>query len=401
MTAPLSGIRVLEVASWLAAPSCAALMADMGADVIKVEPTIGDGYRRLYDGMLGEDAIHPSFQFDNRGKRGICVDLESEEGQNLVRELASDVDIFLTNLTQPRLEKYGLTDDGLHKTNPTLIFAALSGYGLTGPDSDRTAFDQTAFWARSGAMSMFGDRDDTSPLLCRGGYGDRTTALNLLSSILAALRLRDQTGEGQYVEVTLQRTGVWTLASDVCNALHDRVQADKSSHKAPPSPIWNYYRTADDRWFAFVMPDPRPYWGKFCKMLGREDWLTDARFQELAGFTEHSAEIIPELDALFASHDLAWWREKFDAAGLIWEPVALLTEVIEDPALRERGAFTLVVHDTAGAVEIVAAPFYIRGAEVEARGPAPNKGQHTKEVLLEKGLSEAEIDRMMGAGVVL
>src|SRR5258707_8236051 len=154
MTAPLDGIRVLEVASWLAAPSCAALMADMGARVIKVEPPAGDTYRRTLQGIFGAEFVHPSFQFDNRGKRGVCVDLESDEGLELVHRLARDADVFITNLTAPRLAKYRLTDTDIHALSPSAIYAVLSGYGVAGCDSQRQAFDQTAFWARSGAMSV-------------------------------------------------------------------------------------------------------------------------------------------------------------------------------------------------------------------------------------------------------
>ena len=194
------------MANWLAAPSCAALMADMGADVVKVEPLDGDGYRRAYTALYGDDFIAPAFQFDNRGKRGICVNLEHPRGPGIVHTLAGRAQVFITNLTRARLERYRLTDRHIHELAPQSVYAVLSGYGTEGPDSDRTAFDQTAFWARSGAMSVFGDRDD-GPLLSRAGYGDRTTSLNLLASILAALRLKERTGEGQFVEVTLQRTG--------------------------------------------------------------------------------------------------------------------------------------------------------------------------------------------------
>jgi len=144
MTAPLEGIRVLEVASWLAAPSCAALMADMGAHVIKVEPPGGDTYRRTMEGLAGADFVHPSFQFDNRGKRGVCVNLESDEGLELVHRLAHDADVFITNLTAPRLKKYRLTDADVHALSPKAIYAVLSGYGNDGPDSQRQAFDQVA-----------------------------------------------------------------------------------------------------------------------------------------------------------------------------------------------------------------------------------------------------------------
>ena len=399
MTAPLEGVTVLEVASWLAAPSCAALMADMGAQVIKVEPPGGDTYRRMYDAMLGDESVHPAYQFDNRGKRGICVNLESPDGADLVRRLASRSDVFITNLTQERLHRYRLTDADIHELVPSAIYAVLSGYGTSGPDSDRQAFDQTAFWARSGAMSIFGDRAD-GPLLSRGGYGDRTTALNLLSAILGALRVRDKTGEGQYVEVTLQRTGIWALASDICGALYDRVQPEKSSRKQPANPIWNFYQTADGRWLALVMPMATPYWPKFCAMVERPDWAADERFHTLLGMAEHSPSLIEEVEALFASHTLDSWRTKLDAAGLIWEPVAELPEVIEDPALRERGAFSFVVHERAGAMEIVAAPFEIRGADVAVRGPAPDAGQHTREVFLELGIDAEHIDKLVQSGIL-
>lgn len=399
MTAPLDGIRVLEVASWLAAPSCAALMADMGASVIKVEPPTGDNYRRTLQGIFGADFVHPSFQFDNRGKRGVCVDLESDEGLELVHRLARDADVFITNLTAPRLAKYRLTDTDVHALSPSAIYAVLSGYGVAGCDSQRQAFDQTAFWARSGAMSVFGDRDD-GLLISRGGFGDRTTCLNLLAAILAALRVRDRTGEGQYVEVTLQRTGIWALASDVTTALFQRVQPERTSKKAPANPIWNFYATSDGRHVALVMPAVLPYWPKFCTMIGKPEWITDPRFQTLLGFAEHSVAILPEVTAMFAAHDLAYWRAKLDAAGLIWEPVALLTEVIDDPALREAGAFATIVHRTGGAMEIIAAPFHIRGAGVEVRGPAPDVGQHTREVFAEAGLSASEIDDLIARGVL-
>ncbi len=399
MTAPLAGIKVVEVASWLAAPSCAALMADMGAQVIKVEPPGGDTYRRMYAAMLGEDFVHPCYQFDNRGKRGVCVNLEDPQGLELVYELAADCDVFVTNLTQERLQRYALTDADVHRLSPQAVFAVLSGYGTTGPDSDRQAFDQTAFWARSGAMSVFGERDG-APALSRGGYGDRTTALNLLSAILAAMRVKDQTGEGQYVEVTLQRTGIWALASDVTTTLFERVQPPKTSQQEPPNPIWNYYKTKDERWLALVMPMATPYWDAFCAMMERPDWATDERYQTLLGLAEHGPGLIPELEARFGAHDLEFWRTKLDAAGLIWEPVAELPEVVEDPALRERGAFSVIVHERGGAMEIVSAPFHIRGADVAVRGPAPDAGQHTREVFIEAGVAPDKVDALLSSGAI-
>tara|TARA_A100001037_G_scaffold214743_1_gene192608 strand:+ start:6581 stop:7786 length:1206 start_codon:yes stop_codon:yes gene_type:complete len=400
MTAPLEGIRVLEVASWLAVPSCAALMADMGAQVIKVEPPGGDAYRRLFAGLMEDDEfVAPSYQFDNRGKRGVCVNLEHPDGQALVTDLARDVDIFITNLTYPRLQRYQLTDEHIHQVSPRAVYAVLAGYGTRGPDSDRQAFDQSAFWARSGAMSIFGDHDD-GPLISRGGYGDRTTALNLLSAILAALRVRDRTGEGQYVEVTLQRTGIWALASDVNSALYDRTQPVKTSRREPPNPIWNAYRTADDRWLVMIMPMPLAYWPKFCHAISREQWIDDPRFQSIAGLRDNGVELVGEIQSMFASQPLAHWREVLDGAGLIWEPVAELPEVVEDPVLREAGAFAMVVHPRGGALEIVGTPFHIRDADVAVRGPAPDAGEHTQTVFAEAGLSQERIEQLLAEGVI-
>ncbi len=399
VTAPLAGLRVIEVASWLAAPSCAALMADMGADVVKVEPPAGDTYRRMYDALLGEGSVHPCYQFDNRGKRGVRVNLEDPAGIDALLTLCRDADVFVTNLTQERLNRYGLNEAGIRAVAPDTVYAVLSGYGTTGPDSDRQAFDQTAFWARSGAMSVFGDRDD-GPLISRGGYGDRTTALNLMTAILAALRLRDQSGEGQYVEVTLQRTGIWSLASDVCTALFDRVQPEKTSRTLPPNPAWNCYRTADGRWLLLVMPMALPYWASFCAAIDRPDLAADERFQTVPGMMETTPEVMPEIIERFASESLAFWRERLDKAGLIWEPVADLPAVAEDPALRERGAFSFVVHERAGAVEIVSAPFHIRDADIEVRGPAPDAGQHTRDVFIEAGIAADHVDALIEQGAL-
>jgi crotonobetainyl-CoA:carnitine CoA-transferase CaiB-like acyl-CoA transferase len=249
-------------------------------------------------------------------------------------------------------------------------------------------------------MSVFGDRDD-GPFLSRGGYGDRTTALNLLAAILAAMRVGEKTGEGQYVEVTLQRTGIWALASDVTTTLYERTQPVKTSRIAPPNPIWNYYRTSDDRWLAMVMPMATPYWPTFCRMVGREEWNEDERFSTLLGLAEHGPSLVAEIDAMFAAQTLDYWRQKLDASGLIWEPVAELPEVVEDPALRERGAFSVVVHPRSGAMEIVSAPFHIRDADIQVRGPAPDAGEHTREVFVAAGIDAERVDDLMKAGVLI
>jgi len=186
----------------------------------------------------------------------------------------------------------------------------------------------------------------------------------------------------------------------VNSALYAREQPEKTSRREPGNPIWNAYRTADDRWLVMIMPMAMAYWPKFCTAIGREEWIDDPRFQTLADLAENGPQIVPEIQEMFASHDLAHWREVLDGAGLIWEPVALLPEVVEDPVLREAGAFSLVIHPRGGALEIVSAPFHIRDADIEVRGPAPDAGEHTREVFTEAGIDAARIEELIANGVI-
>lgn len=247
-------------------------------------------------------------------------------------------------------------------------------------------------------MSVSGEEGD-APSLCRGGYGDHTTALNLLAATLAALRLRDQTGEGQYVEVTLQRTGIWALAGDVTTTLYTRSQPQRHSTDRPPSPVWNYYRTRDDRWLLLVMPMAMAYWPTFCKLMEHPEWVEDERFQNLPGLMANGPEIIPVIREVIVGDDLAQWGHRLDEVELIWAPVAEVPEVIEDPSLRDAGAFEMIIHPRAGAIETIAAPFHIRDADIAVRSHAPDIGEHTREVFTELGVAPERLDALAARGV--
>ncbi len=402
MLAPLSGIKVVELSNWLAAPGAAALMRDMGADVIKIEPPGGDAFRHFDISSLGYDFdfdINYAFEADNRGKRSVTVSLDRPGGPELVKRLCDDADVFITNLIQPRRERYGLGADALRERIPRLIYVSLSGYGTRGPDAARPGFDYAAFWARSGIMGALGE-PSAPPPLCRGGQGDHTTSLNLLAATLAALRLRDASGQGQTVEVTLQGTGMWTIGTDLSAALIARRQPARHDFAQPSNPIWNSYETRDGRWILLVMPQPDPYWPRFCESIGESAWARDARYDSVQKRRDQSALLTRTIADRVLGQDLDYWRARLDEFGIIWAPVASIPEVVADPQPREMGAIGHIDHPTAGRFETLNTPFTIEGADIAIRGPAPQPGEHTYEVLAELGVGDDELARLAADGVL-
>ncbi|MEO8539507.1 MAG: CoA transferase [bacterium] len=401
MVAPLEGIRVLEIANWLAAPAATALMADLGAEVIKVEPPGGDVYRGFLLKSLGYDFDFPTnyaFQLDNRGKKSVTVALDKPGGPELVQRLAKDVDIVITNLIQERRVKFGLTYEHIRAVNPGVVFVSFSGYGTEGPDANRTGFDFAAFWAASGIMGLLGE-PDAPPPICRGGQGDHTTALNILAATLAALRLRDKTGEGQHVETTLQASGMWTIAGDIQSGLVSKKDAPRTTRKSPTNPIWNSYECADGNWILLVMPVPFPnYWPRFCAMVERPDWA--AEYTDLANLRAKTTELTAEIDPIIASRDRGHWAAKMDEHHLIWAPVATVSDVVNSPQVRQMGWFTEIDHPEFGRFETLNTPFKLHGADVGPQGPAPGPGEHTFEVLSQFGLSSDELSELAVQGIL-
>ncbi len=402
MPAPLDGIRVLEVANWLAVPAATALMADMGAEVIKVEPPgTGDIYRHFLLSSLGYDFEFPTnyaFQLDNRGKRSVTIGLDRPGGPELVRELAATCDIFITNLVSERRVKYGLTVEDVHRVAPRSIYVSFSGYGTKGPDASRPGFDFAAFWAASGIMGLLAE-PDAPPPLCRGGQGDHSTSLNILSATLAALRMRDLTGEGQHVETTLQASGMWTIAGDYAAALASRVDAPRITRKSPTNPIWNSYRCADGLWVLLVMPVPLPlYWPRFCGMVGRQDWIE--RYTDFQDLRADTAPLAAAIDEIIVQHDRPYWMARMDECSLIWAPVARISDVVNSEQVRTMGWIAGLEHPRFGRFEVLDTPFKLYGTDTGARGPAPEAGEDTFAVLAELGVDEGRISDLAANGVL-
>lgn len=401
MAGALDDITVLEVANWVAAPSCGALMADMGADVIKVEPLGGDGMRgKLRQPVPANGMEHADvpFQVDNRGKRSLAVDLSKPEGSALVRELATRADVVITNLLPGRLARYGLAPDQVRADHPALIYAIVTGFGSTGPDADRGAFDLTAFFGRGGVMSLVGEPGDP-PHAFRPGQGDHPTGLALLAAVLAALRVRDRTGEGQVVETALMRTAVWSIASDVSVALIDRTQPNKRGRAEPFSPLNTRFRCGDGAWVNLSTND-QGLWGRFCEAIGRPDLGEDARYATPVDRFRKGPELMAILDEVFASQPFEHWAARLDDSGVVWGKVAELPDLVDDPQARAIGMFVEVEDPDAGTFETLAAPFTLSASEVAVRGPSPRIGQHTTEVLTDLGIDPERIAALAAAGVL-
>ncbi len=401
MSGPLDDLSVVEIANWIAAPSATALMADMGASVIKIEPPSGDSMRnklrqpRFPEGVKGTDMV---FQMDNRGKRSLAIDLNHERGREIVAQLVDRADVLVTNLTRGRLERYGLGPEALHRRNPGLVFALATGQGSRGEEADNLAFDVTAFFGRGGVTGLLGEPDGP-PVAPRPGAGDHATSLALLVAILGALRERDRTGEGQVVETALMRVGTWTVGCDMVTTLIDGRQPTRRSRTRPFSPMNTMYRCADGAWLVLSSHN-QATWPEFCKAAERPELVSDPRADSAANRFANAEELVAIFDEAFGSQPFDYWVPRLKETSLIWSKMAELPDVIRDPQAREMGMFVELEHPDVGRFETLAAPFSFERSEVRARGRAPEVGEHTVEVLDELGMGEDAIRALLEAGVI-
>ena len=393
MNAPLAGIRVVEVASYVAVPAAGALLADLGAEVVKVEVPHGEIYRHgrpSFSGYATDFPESPPFQMDNKGKLSVALDLKRPQAREALGRMIGEVDIFITNLLPARRKKYGLDHAELLERHPNLLVGAVSGYGHGGDAGDWPAFDYTTYWARTGMMDIMRD-SDAPPSMQRPAVGDHAAAVNLVCGLLAALRLRDAGGGGQFVDVSLLQTGLHILGTDISNALVTREPAKRHNRRAAPNPLWNSYPVAGDRWLLLAMIEADRYWPQFCGAIERPELLSDPRFEDGWRRGENSAALIEEIEAAFAERTLEEWTLRLDGAGLIWAPVRRVEEAIDDPQARAMGYFQPLEHATAGDFETVGPPFRIDGCQLGSRRAASPLGADTRAVLRQAGLTEDEI----------
>jgi crotonobetainyl-CoA:carnitine CoA-transferase CaiB-like acyl-CoA transferase len=402
VTAPLTDITVIEIDNYMAAPSTGAILADMGARVIKVEPLTGDPMRgigrpaKIEGDLQGYDF---GFDVDNRGKRSIAVALDTDEGAALVQKLVEHAQIFMCNLLPQRQKRFGLDPATLMARNPTLVHATLTGYGTNGPDALRPGYDVTAFFGRSGLYDAMREGDDGEVPMARPAQGDHTTGLAMLGAILGALRLAERSGEGQVVETSLYETAIWTQATDFGVTAVDLAPVRRRARHQQLTPAANRYPCGDGKWVVLNTLGASSF-DKLCRALGAEHWLDDPRFHDAKSRYRHMADLVDAIDAILGAKGRDEWGEIFDREGLVWGPVLTLDEVAEDRQAEAIGMFPTIRHDALGSYRTVRAPMRFHTADVRPRGPSPALGQHSREVLIEAGLDAAQIDHLISGGFV-
>ncbi|MDT5247186.1 MAG: hypothetical protein QOD36_4562 [Mycobacterium sp.] len=378
----MEGVKVVELGVWVAGPAAGGILADWGADVIKIEPPTGDP-ARMFGRMLGiEDGMSPPFEMDNRGKRSVVLDLTTDDGSASAFELLSGADVFLTNVRPAALRRTGLDFETVAVRNPRLVYGLITGYGERGPDADRAAYDVAAFWARAGLAHLLTRPGETPPFQ-RGGMGDHTAGMTLAAAVCAALVARTRTGKGQLVSTSLYRQGAYTVSFDLNTFLMTGHSIAIGERETMGNPCMNNYVAGDGRRFWIVGLQGDRHWPALCRAVGRPEWLTDPRFATGRSRAANAVELIGELDEIFAAKPLDDWAKVFAGEpDFFWSPINSIEDVVADDQFHAAGGIVYVPDGDAGA-PMVATPADFHGTPWEPRSLAPKLGEHTEEILAE------------------
>ena len=399
MPGPLEGIRVVELGFWVAGPAAAGILADWGAQVIKIEPPDGDPFRGLFTTAAGLDVpMNPPFELDNRGKRSIALNLDSAEGRAIARRLIVNADVFVSNVRLGGLERMGLDYDSVQIDNPGLVYCSVSGYGPLGDDRDRAAYDVGAFWARA-AVGWSLVPNGGEPPQQRGAMGDHVTAVSAAGAICAALLARQRTGRGQFVTTSLLRNGLYMLGWDTNIRLRFGFLDSPYDRFGVPNPLINSYRAADGRWFYLLGLQGDRHWPDLVRAIERPELLHDPRFTNIRVRREHNAECVRLLDDVFATRPFAEWCVAFDRTNVWWAPVQSMDEAVADPQLHANGGIVRVPV-AEGTADMLATPSDFHGTPWHPTTMAPECGQHTEEILLELGYDWEAIAKLKDGGAV-
>jgi crotonobetainyl-CoA:carnitine CoA-transferase CaiB-like acyl-CoA transferase len=391
----LEGLKVVEFATYVAGPSAAAIMADWGADVIKVESRTGDPVRHIF-AAFPELSGNPVFEFENRGKRGVVVDIATAGGRAALIEILRGADIFITNLRSGSLARNRLDYASLREELPGLIYCSVSGYGLEGDHIDKPAFDIAALWTRSGLAAVT-IPEGVEPFQSRPGTGDAICALATASAALAAVVEKARTGKGRLVETSLMRAGVYAIGWDMSIQLKFGRWTPTAPRARKPNPASNYFRTREGRWIVCLTRGPTD-WADIARAAGCAAIVDDPRFSTPEKRLENGAALLGALEGGFGAMSMDEAAERLTALDVMWAPLQTPDEVAQDPYAHAAGCF-VPIEDAGGEAYLSpASPARFPGARDAAARPAPPLGAHTRDVLREAGLSAAAIDALLAAG---
>jgi crotonobetainyl-CoA:carnitine CoA-transferase CaiB-like acyl-CoA transferase len=393
-----SGLKVVDLASFIAGPSAAVILSDFGADVIKVEPPSGELWRHAHNLPPQPVAVDPyPWHLANRNKRGIALDLKSPGAHQVLEKLVKWADVLIVNTPHPARARLKLEYEDVVQWNPRLIYADITGFGEKGPDADLPGFDITSYWARSGLLSMTRDAG-TPPTWPVAGSGDNATAVGLYSAIVTALYRRERTGEGAHVTTSLLAEGVWSASVSIQAALCEARFFGLHDRKHPANAAMNVYRAKDDTWFVLLITPDKV--AAVAKAIGRPDLLTDPRFSDPAKLTANMAELSTILDEIFSAESMDHWYKIFNGVHVTFGAVRGPQEVINDPQLRANDIIVPLAGAGGKLTSTISSPLQVYGiAKVPAKR-APNIGEHNEEVLRQLGFSATEIDGLRASGTI-
>ncbi|WP_296227625.1 CaiB/BaiF CoA transferase family protein [Ralstonia sp. UBA689] len=393
------GLRVIDCSSFIAAPGAAAVLADFGADVIKIEPPgAGDPGRNLarLPGMPKGD-VNYAWLLDNRSKRGLALDIAQPEGLAVLERLVREADVFITNLPLAVRNKLGISHDALSALNDRLVYASFTGYGEVGAEASKPGFDMTAWWARSGLMDGVRSDAESPPTRANTGMGDHSSAMALFAAIVTGLYERERTGRGTQVGSSLVANGLWSNGFMIQAALCGATIFPRPPRERLFNALTTYYRCKDDRWLILTILNEERQWPTLAKCLDIESLIDDSRFATQADRFKNSVELIAVLDAAFATRDRGEWRAILTAAGLVFEIVAELADVVEDRQAIDNGFLLPIENDT---MMTVGSPFFVSSKPKTKPRKAPDVGQHSDEILREAGYDPSEIADLRAGCVV-
>lgn len=401
----MQGVRVVEVAAWTYVPSAGGVLAEWGADVLKIEhPETGDPQRGLAAmGVMptAPGGIQHMMELPNRGKRSVGLDLKTEDGRDLLLRLCATADVFLTNMRPQARRRLRIDVDDIRAVRPDIVYVRGSGQGERGPEGERGGYDGCTFWARGGAADIVSDPAEYPVVPPGPAFGDVIGGLTIAGGVAAALYHRERTGQGTVVDNSLLATAMWaTGASSLTADLFGGFRLTKGDRRKTPNPLVNTYRTSDGRYLSLVMLESDRYWGDLMTLVGRPELVDDPRFADAAARAQNSGACVDVLDEIFAARPLAAWKELLMAAKGVWAAVQTAHEVLDDPQAVANDYVRPVTARSGTAFRMVAAPLQFDEEPADVRR-GPDHGEHTDEVLTELGLSMDEILDLKVKGAVL